>query len=48
MNPEFRQRSALIVIGLAILAGGFTESFDGKQVILAIAAVSLGLLHAFP
>jgi hypothetical protein len=48
VNPEFRQRAALIVIGLTMLAGGFAESFDGKQVILAIAAVSLGLLHAFP
>lgn len=48
MNSEFRQRAALIVIGLAILVGGFAESFDGKQVILAIAAVFLGFLHALP
>ncbi len=43
-----RQHAALIVIGLAMLAGGLVESFDDKYAILCVSAISLGFLHALP
>ena len=48
VNSAFRQRAALAVISLAMIAGGFAEALDSRYTIMCISAVFLGFLHALP